>query len=261
MLRLFRTVVPRVSGITIPVAARLVPVTSIRAFSHTPLSFNGWEEERGRRGNRDDYGRPYQPFKQQYGSSTSIWVGNLPYSASAERLKEVFSAFGTVTNVRLGMTQDGVSKGFAHIDFATLPESEAVVEASSKEQFFIDGRLLRIDFAGPVKALTPRPPSNILHIGNYSGNEAQLAVALSDYQDRIRDIRLVQSNGRSFGFITLGSIADAEAVKEEWDGKEIVPQEPIKLGFASERRNDRPDGRDRGDRGGRDGGYSQGYRN
>ena len=49
--------------------------------------------------------------------STNIYVGNLPFSATAEAIQELFSPYGTVENVNLITDRDtGRLRGFGFVD-------------------------------------------------------------------------------------------------------------------------------------------------
>ena len=51
--------------------------------------------------------------------STNIYVGNLPFSASAESVQALFSAYGTVENVNLITDRDtGRLRGFGFVEMS-----------------------------------------------------------------------------------------------------------------------------------------------
>ncbi len=77
-----------------------------------------------------------------------LYVGNLPFSATEDSLKEVFSRFGTVESVAIITDRDtGHSKGFGFIELATKQEAaEAISKMNSSE---MDGRTLKVSEALP----------------------------------------------------------------------------------------------------------------
>ena len=78
----------------------------------------------------------------------NIYVGNLPYSANEEDLKEVFSAHGEVTSVRIIMDREtGKSKGFGFIDMPNDDEATSAIEALEGAEF--QGRNLRVNQSKP----------------------------------------------------------------------------------------------------------------
>ena len=77
-----------------------------------------------------------------------LYVGNLPFSATEDSLKEVFSQFGTVESVAIITDRDtGHSKGFGFIELGTKQEAaEAITKMNGSE---MDGRTLRVSEALP----------------------------------------------------------------------------------------------------------------
>lgn len=59
-----------------------------------------------------------------------IYVGNLPYEATEDEIKQEFEAFGEVTSVSIITDRiSGRPKGFAFVEMGSKPESEAAIEA------------------------------------------------------------------------------------------------------------------------------------
>jgi RNA recognition motif-containing protein len=77
-----------------------------------------------------------------------LYVGNLPYSATEDSLKEAFSRFGTVESVAIITDRDtGRSKGFGFIELATKQEAtEAIGKMDGAE---LDGRTIKVSEARP----------------------------------------------------------------------------------------------------------------
>jgi cold-inducible RNA-binding protein len=77
-----------------------------------------------------------------------LYVGNLPYSATAESLREAFAASGTVDTVSLITDRDtGQSKGFAFVEMAS--ESEAQAATQNMNGKMLDGRQIKVNEAKP----------------------------------------------------------------------------------------------------------------
>ena len=75
-----------------------------------------------------------------------IYVGNLPYSATDESLKELFSPFGTIVTASVIMDRySGQSKGFGFIEMATDSEANAAIAALNETP--LDGRNIRVNEA------------------------------------------------------------------------------------------------------------------
>jgi RNA recognition motif-containing protein len=77
-----------------------------------------------------------------------LYVGNLPYSATQESLRDAFAASGTVDTVTLITDRDtGQSKGFAFVEMASDREAQAATEAMNGKM--LDGRPLKVNEAKP----------------------------------------------------------------------------------------------------------------
>jgi RNA recognition motif-containing protein len=78
-----------------------------------------------------------------------LFLGNLPFSATEDSLKEAFSQFGTVESVKI--ITDKVtcrSKGFAFLELATV--QEAVSAIAKMHGSVMDGRALKVSEAKPL---------------------------------------------------------------------------------------------------------------
>ena len=78
--------------------------------------------------------------------SKKIYVGNLPFSASDEQVRSMFSEFGTVESVSLITDrQTGQPRGFGFVEMSSGAD-EAIRALNSKE---MDGRSLNVNEARP----------------------------------------------------------------------------------------------------------------
>ena len=75
-------------------------------------------------------------------SSSTLFVKNLPYSATEDELKEMFDG---CTEVRMPQS-NGQSKGFAFVEFATSEEVDSALE--DKQGAELQGRSLYLDRCG-----------------------------------------------------------------------------------------------------------------
>lgn len=97
----------------------------------------------------------------------SIYVGNLPFTASEDEVRDLFAPFGDVDSVRLISDRDtGRPRGFG---FVRMPanDADAAIQALDGQSF--GGRSLRINeaedrrggggggFGGPGGGRGPRP--------------------------------------------------------------------------------------------------------
>ncbi|ETW95713.1 MAG: RNA-binding protein [Candidatus Entotheonella gemina] len=84
--------------------------------------------------------------------STSIYVGNLPFTATAEAIQELFSTFGAVENVNLIKDREtGRLRGFGFVEMAS-GANEAIAALNDKD---LDGRNLKVNRAKPREERRP----------------------------------------------------------------------------------------------------------
>jgi RNA recognition motif-containing protein len=75
----------------------------------------------------------------------SIYVGNLPFSATEEDMRNLFSSFGTVHAVKLISDREtGRPRGFAFVEMEDSAAESAISALNGKE---LGGRTLRINEA------------------------------------------------------------------------------------------------------------------
>ena len=80
--------------------------------------------------------------------NTKMYVGNLPFKATAQDITELFSQFGSVTDVFLPIDRDtGRPRGFAFVSMDTPEAMHAAIAGLNGNDF--DGRLLAINEARP----------------------------------------------------------------------------------------------------------------
>jgi len=75
--------------------------------------------------------------------SRKLFVGNLPYSVSSERLAEAFSEFGTVATAKVIVDREsGRSRGFAFVEMETAEQGASAMEAMNGA--LLDGRSIAV---------------------------------------------------------------------------------------------------------------------
>ncbi len=76
-----------------------------------------------------------------------IYVGNLPYRASEEEIKDLFEQYGDVTSVKLITDREtGRARGFGFIEMDDENAMKAIEALDGKE---FEGRTLKINEAKP----------------------------------------------------------------------------------------------------------------
>ena len=86
--------------------------------------------------------------------STNIYVGNLPFSATEDDVRELFSAYGTVDSVNLITDREtGRLRGFGFIEMSS--GGQEAIDALHESE--LGGRNLTVNVAKPREE---RPPRN-----------------------------------------------------------------------------------------------------
>ena len=81
--------------------------------------------------------------------ATSIYVGNLPWSATQEGVESLFSPYGEVLSVKLVSDREtGRARGFGFVEMEDADAINAIAALDGKE---FEGRALRITKAEPNK--------------------------------------------------------------------------------------------------------------
>src|SRR5258707_8680975 len=75
--------------------------------------------------------------------SRKLFVGNLPYSVTSERLQEAFAQFGTVSSSKVIVDREtGRSRGFAFLEMETDDQGAAAMQAMNGA--LLDGRSIAV---------------------------------------------------------------------------------------------------------------------
>jgi RNA recognition motif-containing protein len=91
--------------------------------------------------------------------SKNIYVGNLSYDTSRERLLALFAPHGQVTSVNVITDRaTGRPRGFAFVEMTTEAAASAAIDALNGQE--VDGRALKVDEA------KPRAPRDDRHGGS-----------------------------------------------------------------------------------------------
>ncbi|MEM1183623.1 MAG: RNA-binding protein [Planctomycetota bacterium] len=77
-----------------------------------------------------------------------LYVGNLPYSTTDDRLREVFGEHGEVTSTAIVLDREtGRPRGFGFVEFADDEEARKAIDALNGAN--VDGRDLTVNEARP----------------------------------------------------------------------------------------------------------------
>jgi cold-inducible RNA-binding protein len=84
-----------------------------------------------------------------------LYVGNLPYSVTEERLQQHFSQHGSVVSARIITDKfSGRSKGFGFVEMSSDQEAERAITALNGTDF--EGRNIVVSEARPQQQREPR---------------------------------------------------------------------------------------------------------
>ena len=79
---------------------------------------------------------------------STLYVGNLPYSADGDVLNKMFTAFGTVESAKvITDSMSGRSKGFGFVDMANAEDAQKAITALDQTEN--DGRKIVVNLAKP----------------------------------------------------------------------------------------------------------------
>ncbi len=84
----------------------------------------------------------------------SIYVGNLPWSATEDEIHSLFAAHGNVLSVKLVTDREtGRARGFA---FVEMDDADAIAAVEALDNSSFGGRTLRVNEARPKAPRQPR---------------------------------------------------------------------------------------------------------
>ncbi len=88
--------------------------------------------------------------------SKKIYVGNLPFSATEEGIRDLFAQHGEVHSVAVITDREtGQSRGFGFVEMEGADASKAIAALDQTE---MDGRSLRVNEAKPREKQSSRGP-------------------------------------------------------------------------------------------------------
>jgi RNA recognition motif-containing protein len=80
--------------------------------------------------------------------STNIYVGNLPFNTTEDEVRDLFTAYGTVTSVTLIVDREtGRLRGFGFVEMEDDQEAGSAIEALNGSE--LQGRALTVNVARP----------------------------------------------------------------------------------------------------------------
>jgi RNA recognition motif-containing protein len=77
-----------------------------------------------------------------------LYVGNLPYSATDDSLRDSFAPYGTVVSASVITDREtGRSKGFGFVEMSTQQEAQDAIKALDGTD--MEGRAIKVNIARP----------------------------------------------------------------------------------------------------------------
>ncbi|XP_017240934.2 uncharacterized protein LOC108213644 [Daucus carota subsp. sativus] len=149
---------------------------------------------------------------------TNLYIGFLPQTVDGNRLWELFSPFGTITQLKVPLDQMGYSKGYGFVRFDTpSAASLAIMHMNGCE---IDGHRLTVKIAA-IPPIRGQLATNLLHVYPNPGPTAVPSSYPTSPYYMMREAQVSVLNGEGIGLPSLlessNQLSQAEAP--------IVPQE------------------------------------
>ena len=89
--------------------------------------------------------------------SKKIYVGNLPFSVTLDKLKELFSSYGEIDDaIVITNKYPGRSRGFGFVSFVNDADAERAIAEMNKK--VIEGRELNVKEAKPLEERSKEEP-------------------------------------------------------------------------------------------------------
>jgi len=169
----------------------------------------------------------------------------LLFDVTASDLQREFEQFGPVKSAVVATDARGLSKGFGYIEYETIAEATAAIEA--KHQTVLEGRRLIVNYMNrTTRESKTNPPSKTLFIGNlaFEMSDADLNKLFRDIRNVI-DVRVAidRRTGQPRGFAHADFVDVESAIKgkETLTGKEVYGR-TLRVDFSAGSREARGDG-------------------
>ncbi|KAK1262421.1 hypothetical protein QJS04_geneDACA008819 [Acorus gramineus] len=168
-----------------------------------------------------------------------LYVFNLPWSFSAEDIKNLFGQCGSVRDVEIIRQKNGLSRGYAFITMSSSEEALAAIEKF--DSFELQERIIRVEFAKNFKKPTPPPPPGIpvsetrykIYVSNLAW-KARSGTLREFFSTSCKPVSVKVvfdgPSGRSagYGFVSFATQEEADAAISALDGKEFMGR-PLRL--------------------------------
>ncbi|XP_065891260.1 uncharacterized protein [Dysidea avara] len=153
--------------------------------------------------------------------SSKLFVQKFYHHTTEDTLKAAFEGCVDAVIIR----QNGESKGFGFVEYASLEEAKAVYDQQGKIK--VDGHVVLINYATPkqTKGVTTHkellPPSSTLYVKNLSTSTTE-SMLTAAFEGSIK-ARIIWEPGQAkgYGFVDFASIEEAKAVLDKQETIEV----------------------------------------
>lgn len=163
--------------------------------------------------------------RQRSAPGCRLFIGGLDRGVDTDKLRELFSAHGDMTDCVVMTDDSGTSRGFGFVTYGDKAHADAAIAALDGKR--INGRRIGVRDADQKRERGERKPQHKgtkLYVGNLSFNtDVDALKSLVAEHANVVGADLVMDNGRSkgFGFVFIAEDADAAKVVEAINGTEV----------------------------------------
>ncbi|GMH00185.1 hypothetical protein Nepgr_002024 [Nepenthes gracilis] len=165
-------------------------------------------------------------------SLTRLVAQNIPWTSTADEIRALFEKHGRVIDVELSMHNKTRNRGLAFVEMGSPGEAAEALNKLEAREF--EGRILKLNYARPMKMKNPPPVQPKLPLAY------NLFVANLSFEARAKDLREFFSTGGSevvsaevifhdnprrssgYGFVSFATKKEAEAALSSYQGKEFM---------------------------------------
>uniref|UniRef100_A0A1I8ALA0 RRM domain-containing protein n=1 Tax=Steinernema glaseri TaxID=37863 RepID=A0A1I8ALA0_9BILA len=168
-----------------------------------------------------------------------LYVGNLCFTTTKERLREYFATFGTIEVVSLPLRDGNRRKnnGFAFIQFVNPQAAEAVLAHNGGGVHLIDDREVTVNVSEATKQRRPTGPVTFFISPLRSCTTTEMLRQYFGEYGRISEVYVVhervKKRARScrFGYVTFEDPIVATKVRGDWKKKHYIDGACVRLEY------------------------------
>ncbi|OKL63757.1 hypothetical protein UA08_00030 [Talaromyces atroroseus] len=171
-----------------------------------------------------------QTVDVEMGTGSTVYVTNFPPTADEAYIKNLFSEFGKIVEVRFPSLKYNTHRRFCYVQFETADQAIAATKLNST--FVGDGLNLQVKISDPSQKQDRHGPmyeGREIHVSNvhFEASESDLKDLFAKYGaiETVRIPRKVNGEHRGFGFIIFSTKEEATAAlamhKQEFRGRPL----------------------------------------